>query len=123
MFKLTLLALLATTGVFQLAVGSPTPLTLTPIRRESNEGVYLSNCDEFEPGKLFSEMDYYANAKSGSQNGQHPDASTVVDSSNYVIWEGQQVCGTFSSSGETFCSNINSDAASLVSRNEFVLGS
>jgi len=77
----------------------------------SNEGVYLSNCDEFEPGILYSEMDYYSNAKSGSQDEEQPQATAYVQN-GYVTWEGQQVCATFSSSGEQFCSNIESGAGS-----------
>jgi hypothetical protein len=47
MFKSTLLAVLTVNGV---AVATP------------NEGVYLSNCLEFEPGILYSEMDSYVSS-------------------------------------------------------------
>ncbi len=89
--------------------------------RSSNEGVYLTNCKEFEPGELYSELDYYSNAKQDSQNQQQPDATAVVGSpsgqpntDSRVHWEGNQICGFFSASGETFCSNIESNAASYV---------
>ena len=97
-----------------LATASPLQAAPASLDKRSSEGVYLSNCNEFEPGILFSEMDYYSNAKSGSQNQEHPQATAYV-SSGYIHWEGQQVCGTFSSSGETFCSNIDSGAQSYVS--------
>ena len=112
MFKLTLLAIFATTGFFQLATGSPA--SSIPARRDSNEGVYLANCNVVDAGILYSEMDYYSNAKTGSQNGQQPDDTADVDIHGDVLWEGNQVCGTFTS-GETFCSNIVSNGQNLVS--------
>jgi len=100
---------LVSASLLQLAIASPLQT------RDSSEGVYLSNCDEFEPGKLFSQMDYYSNAKGGSQNSEKPDATASVgDSSGTVNWEGQQVCGTFTG-GETFCSSIVENGQSLVS--------
>jgi len=92
--------------------------TIFSLAGASDEGVYLANCQNPEPGIIYSEMAYYSNAVSGSQDGQQPDATAVVPGLNYVeyvTWEGQQVCATFSSSGETFCSNISSDGESLVS--------
>ena len=77
MFKSTLLALLVTASL---------------VVAQSNEGVYLSNCNEFEPGILYSEMDYYSNAKQDSQNQQDPDATARVNSNGDVTWEGQEVC-------------------------------
>ena len=115
MFKLTLLVVLATTGFFQLTTGSPA--ASIPSRRDSSEGVYLSNCNVVDAGILYSEMDFYSNAKAGSQNGQQPDDTTdaIQPMNAYVAWEGNQVCGTFINSGETFCSNIVSNGQSLVS--------
>ncbi len=115
-FKTALLTLLSAASILTLTSASPAPLSpeVMKAKRASNEGVYLSNCDEFEPGILFSEMDFYSNAKSGSQNQEHPDATAFVSNGD-VTWEGQQVCGFFSSSGETFCSNIESGAQGLVS--------
>jgi hypothetical protein len=106
MYSKALLALFASFISIQVALTAPAA---------SNECVYLANCDEFEPGHLYSEFDYYNNARSGSQNSQKPDASVTVDGSGYITWEGQQVCGRFSGSGETFCSNIASNGQSLVS--------
>jgi hypothetical protein len=57
-------------------------------------------------------MAYYINAKSGSQNGQIPDAIDIITTTGTVIWEGHQTCGFFQASGKTFCSNIQSDAQS-----------
>ncbi|TAQ87644.1 hypothetical protein B7494_g4035 [Chlorociboria aeruginascens] len=88
----------------------PAPISFPVGRRDSNEGVYLVNCETNAFG--WSEMAYYSNAKQESQNGQTPDTTSIVDSSSFIAWEGQEVCGFFQSSGETFCSDINSDAQS-----------
>lgn len=91
--------------------------------RGPNEGIYLTNCLRFEPGINYSEMDYYTDAKHKSQNGERPDDLTYLGGykGEYtpgkdfrVKWEGEQVCGTFSSTGEVFCSNIFANGATLV---------
>ena len=48
MFKNSLTALLFGASAPHLTVAAPAA---------SNEGAYLTNCDEFEPGRLYSEMD------------------------------------------------------------------
>lgn len=60
-------------------------------------------------------MEYYSNARSGSQHGELPNDTTTLSSTSRVTWEGVQRCGYYSSSGVTFCSQIASNAASLVS--------
>ncbi|KAL8660554.1 MAG: hypothetical protein Q9202_006448 [Teloschistes flavicans] len=81
-----------------------------PIAKRSGETMYLSNCDEFEPGKLYSEMDYYSNG-ANSQNGQKPDSSCYVSSGD-VQWEGGEVTCHFSS-GVTFTSHIQANGQSV----------
>ena len=105
MHSKTLITLLASFMSIQAGLAAPAA---------SNEGVYLANCNEFEPGIHSSEFDYYSNARSGSQNSQKPDASVKVTNNEYVNWEGHEVCGTFSG-GERFCSDIKSNGQSLVS--------
>ena len=114
MFNRTLLVF-AIMGLFHIASASPALNPAAHITsRASNEAIYLTNCDEFEPGRLFSEMDYYTNGKSGSQNQEHPDATAGITSNGDVVWEGTQVCGTFNTSGEVFCSNIVVNGFDLV---------
>ncbi|KAK1768235.1 hypothetical protein QBC33DRAFT_585235 [Phialemonium atrogriseum] len=83
-------------------------------KRNTNEGVYLSNCWFYSLGDWASEMEYYSNARSGSQHGELPNDTTTLSSTSRVTWEGVQRCGYYSSSGVTFCSQIASNAASLV---------
>jgi hypothetical protein len=75
----------------------------------------LTPAQFYSLGDWASEMNYYSNARSGSQNGQLPTDTTTLSSTSRITWEGTQRCGTYSSSGVTFCSQIQAGAASLVS--------
>ncbi|KAK3307185.1 uncharacterized protein B0T15DRAFT_529548 [Chaetomium strumarium] len=87
-----------------------------PLSKRANNGVYLANC--VTRGTMwYSEMSYYNNARSGSQNGQLPDGSAFPSQTdgvpNLVTWEGQRHCGTYPDTGATFCSTIANGAQSL----------
>jgi hypothetical protein len=78
----------------------------------SNEGVYLALC--IQTNYYYSIMAYYRNAKTGSQHGEKPDDFVIIAQGAITTWEGTEVCGYFADSGETFCSEIKSDANSFV---------
>ncbi|KAK1768236.1 hypothetical protein QBC33DRAFT_48428 [Phialemonium atrogriseum] len=104
-------AILLASGLVSMAFGSALPL-----EKRANNGVYLANCVT-RGTTSYSEMSYYNNARSGSQNGQLPDdiawPSTTNGVPNVVTWEGHQRCGTYSDTGATFCSLIANGAQSL----------
>ncbi|KAK3386764.1 hypothetical protein B0H63DRAFT_447672 [Podospora didyma] len=102
---------------------SPRALELT---KRAVDGVYLSNCATRQvTGSITdsSEMDFYNNAKSGSQflltvviaqqkNLQDPDDIASFGNSGFVTWEGTEFAGFFSSGAE-FTSAINPGAENL----------
>ncbi|KAL9113756.1 MAG: hypothetical protein Q9227_002201 [Pyrenula ochraceoflavens] len=82
--------------------------------RASPETVYLSNCNEFEPGIHFSEIDYYA-AGSSSQNLEQPTDTCggITENGGWVTWGGKPISCKFSDSGVTFTSNIAGNGQSV----------
>ncbi|KAL2015524.1 hypothetical protein VTK56DRAFT_5341 [Thermocarpiscus australiensis] len=108
---MSLAKILLACGIAHTAVGS-----VLPLEKRASDGVYLANC--LTRGTTwYSAMDYYDNARSGSQNGQWPNDEAWPSSTNgvpnLVTWEGQQHCGFYSDTGATFCSSISGGAQGL----------
>ena len=111
MFKQAIQALILGFGLLQTVAAAPAAEG-SQLSRRASDGVYLTNCDG--SNGLWSQMSYYNNILSGSQNGQYPDDTSVTDSSGETTWEGQTVCSEFSDTGYTFCSAIEGGANDVV---------
>jgi hypothetical protein len=115
MLKQTIQAFVLGFGLLQSAAAAPSSAVEgSHLSRRDNDGVYLTNCVVGVDSSFWSQMSYYNNLVSGSQNGQFPDDTSVTDSNGETSWEGQEVCGTFSDTGVQFCSFIESGAQNLV---------
>jgi hypothetical protein len=66
---------------------------------DDSEVLYLSNC-EYSDSHISSEMNYYRHLQR-SQNGELPDATTVVMFGANIVWERQHLSGRFRD-GNTF---------------------
>ncbi|KAF9894288.1 hypothetical protein FE257_007791 [Aspergillus nanangensis] len=105
MLRYTVISLVAA-AILPIAVSNAVLQT-----RASSDGVYLTYCWEETNNTWTSQFPYYANALTGSQNGELPDDNTFAADS-IAIWEGNRICATYADTGVQFCSSIVADANS-----------
>lgn len=87
MMSSILVALLATAAL--PAAASDSALQ----KRASTDGVYLATCWEQNNNVWSSQMPYYSNAVTGSQNGELPNDVAYVSTDTPIHWEGERfVC-------------------------------
>jgi hypothetical protein len=120
-------------GLAIAAIGIPLAASTEWLQKRSTDGVYLANCYETKNSTWTSQLPYYSNALTGSQNGEFPDDNTYASPYGVVQWEGNRVasprssyfvgnilminvvkCATYPDTGVQFCSSIIADTWSLV---------